>query len=93
MTLTQYREIQNYFYITVQRTMGGRKKEENPKQLLSYWKEKFIKYKKAHPRQCFSHKYLKYPHRGIFYSRSQSYSHYSSHSHQQIPVYCHIFNL
>lgn len=53
MTLTHYRDIQNYFYITVQRTMGGRKKEENPKQLLSYWKEEFIKHKKGTPKTVF----------------------------------------
>lgn len=47
MTLTQYGDIQNYF-IQVQRNMGGKKKEENPKKLIPFWKEIFIKYKKRH---------------------------------------------
>lgn len=36
------------FYTSVQRNMGGKKKEENPKKLIPFWKEIFIKYKKRH---------------------------------------------
>lgn len=65
MTLTQYIDMWYYFYTTAQRNMGVRKKEENPKKLISFWKEKFINHVKAHPRQCFCRSTLNIP-IGIF---------------------------
>lgn len=36
MTLTQYRDIQNYFYTTVQRNMEGREQEEKTPKIISF---------------------------------------------------------
>lgn len=81
------------FYTTVQRNTGGKKKEENPKKLIPFWKEIFIKYKKGTPKPVLLSEVLKYPHGRMFYCRTQYFSHHSAHTHQQMPVYCHTFDL